>query len=90
MRQESCYLHTAHLRRVSLPVEHDETADPSYVCLLGTAAVVPHPDGLPHLIEQLGLVSAITFLLDGMKAPMIRDGIARSRQLSSSERFAQG
>jgi len=45
----------AHLGRVRLSVEHDVTANPLDIRLLGPAAVMPRPDEVPHPIQKLEL-----------------------------------
>jgi hypothetical protein len=37
---------------MALAVEEDEPSNPGRVSLFGTAAVVPHPDGIAYGIEQ--------------------------------------
>jgi hypothetical protein len=41
---------------MALPMEQDKPLDPADIRFLRPYAVVPYPNGLPHLIKQLGLV----------------------------------
>ena len=50
-------LRRAHLARVALVVKQDEPPDPLHISLLGTDAVVPHPDHFTHLVQQARWIS---------------------------------
>jgi hypothetical protein len=41
---------------MALPMEQNKPLDPADLCFLRPYAVVPYPNGLTHLIKQLGLV----------------------------------
>ena len=56
-REKPRNLVLAHLQRMTLAMEQDNPLDPADVRFLRPYAVVPHTDGLLHLIKQLGLVS---------------------------------
>jgi hypothetical protein len=41
---------------MALAMEQDKPLDPADICLLRPHTIMPHPNGLPDLIEQLGFV----------------------------------
>jgi hypothetical protein len=41
---------------MSLPVKEDKLLDPADIRLLRPHTIMPYPDGLPDLVEQLGLL----------------------------------
>src|SRR5262245_16191973 len=55
-REKPCDLLLAHLQGMALAMEQDIALDPADIRLLRPYAVVPHPDHLPNLVEQLRLV----------------------------------
>ena len=46
----------AHLQGMALPMEQDKPLDPADIYLLRPHTIMPQPDRLPDLIEQLGFV----------------------------------
>jgi hypothetical protein len=52
MIEERRHLRLAHRFRVALAVKVDEPLDPVHIRFFGTAAVVAHPDGLMHPLQQ--------------------------------------
>ena len=56
VRQEGRNLLLTHLVRMALVVEQDETADPLYIGLLGSQALMPDPNGFPDAVEQPRLI----------------------------------
>jgi hypothetical protein len=67
-----------HLQGMALPMEQDIALDPADVGLLRPYAVMPHADGLPHLVEQSRLVplgsashlgTALEWLRRSLEAP---------------------
>jgi hypothetical protein len=61
MRQERLDLGPAHLLRMALAVKVDGAAHPVQLRVLGAQAVVPHPQSLTILLEQLRLRHAPSF-----------------------------
>jgi hypothetical protein len=56
----------AQVARMPLLVEDDEATNPIEVSLFGSNAQVPHPDGIPHLVQKARLaVPAVNDLQEG-------------------------
>jgi hypothetical protein len=56
-REKPRHLVLAHLQGMALPMDLDKPRDPADIRFLRPDAGMPNPNGLPHLIKQLGLVS---------------------------------
>jgi hypothetical protein len=52
MSEEGFDFALAHLERMPLAMEHDETLDPLEISVLGADAVVQHPNHQSNAIEQ--------------------------------------
>ena len=81
---------TAHLRRVPLPVKHDEPADPRDVGFFSPATVVPNPHRRADSVEQLWLprlrIASVHRVLERLRAAM-NWGIAQTPPLFTKSPF---
>jgi hypothetical protein len=55
-REKPRNLVLAYLQGMALAMEQDQPLDPADIRFLRPYAEVPHPNGLPHLTKQLGLM----------------------------------